>query len=808
MTSTTRKDMADWRIKAVENAADGILLTDGASILDCNPSALGLFQCQGRSELVGQLLHELIPDLRAMGKPSDQTAWTLAAGTYNVPVLRRDGARFAAAVTIYSLQGGSSPRFAVRIRETPAPRSSAANESSLDRSYLQALFEYSPEAIVVLDRKGRILSANRRFYSMFGYAAEESLGCDIDRLIVPVSLRKEAGDLNKTALVGMGAEYQTIRHRKDGMTLPVSILAAPILHDGKAIAYYGIYRDLSALRDAEWQLEQTQTRLDAVINQAPIALFTLDTNAVFTFFAGKSMQGAGLTAQELIGRSAYDLFKEIPDLPAAIGQALKGESVAIVVTFRELTYEIQCSPLHDAQGGSIGVLGVARDITEIHLARKQLEFMAHHDILTGLPNRALFNDRVQEALVRAKRHRAKAALLFFDLDRFKQVNDTLGHQTGDRLLQWVAQKARTAVRDMDTLSRFGGDEFAVLVEDIDTTLGAAVVAQRLLDVLGEPFKDDGHSIMTGASLGISLYPDDGLDVETLLKHADIAMYRAKDCGRGRYEFFSKDMSEIATTIFTKTTWMRHALEHEEFVLHYQPVVSLKDGSLTGVEALIRLRQPDGTLMPPLEFIALAEETGLIFPIGRWVVQEACRQWKAWQTEGGQNLRMAINLSAREFHDQAFVRTIGDTLEAHEVPAERFMVEITESMMFPDAIEARAMLGELRDMKIAVAIDDFGTGYSSLAYLKDFPADYVKIDQSFMAGLPGDEKTCGIVRTIVAMAKNLGLGVIAEGIETAAQHCYLQALECDEAQGFLFGVPAEASIFSQRLEKGTYVIRSL
>lgn len=808
MTSTTRKDTADWRIKAIENATDGILLTDGVSILDCNSSALGLFQCQGRSELVGRLLHDLIPDRSTMGKPSDQAAWIFAVDTHDVPLLRRDGAHFAATVTSYPLKGGSSPRFAVRIHETPAQRSDVVNESSLDRSYLQALFEYSPEAIVVLDRKGRILSANRRFYSMFGYAAEESLGGDIDRLIVPASLMEEAENLNKTALNGMGNEYQTTRHRKDGMTLPVSILAAPILHDGKVIAYYSIYRDLSALRDAEWQLEQTRTRLDAVISQAPIALFTLDMNAVFTFFSGKPMKGVGLTAQELIGRSAYDLFKGIPDIPAAIGQALKGESVAIVATFRELAYEFQCSPLHDAQGGSAGVLGVARDITEMHLARKQLEFMAHHDILTGLPNRALFNDRVQEALVRAKRHEVKAALLFFDLDRFKQVNDTLGHQTGDRLIQWVAQKARTAVRDMDTLSRFGGDEFAVLVEDIDTTLGAAVVAQRLLDVLGEPFEDDGHSITTGASLGISLYPDDGLDAETLLKQADIAMYRAKDCGRGRYEFFSKDMSEIATTIFTKTTWMRHALEHEEFVLHYQPVVSLKDGSLTGVEALIRLRQPDGTLMPPLEFIALAEETGLIFPIGRWVVQEACRQWKAWQAEGTQNLRMAINLSAREFHDRAFVRTIGDALEAHEVPAERFMVEITESMMFPDAIKARAMLGELHDMKIAVAIDDFGTGYSSLAYLKDFPADYIKVDQSFVAELPGDEKTCGIVRTIVAMAGNLGLGVIAEGIETEAQHRYLQALECDEAQGFLFGVPVEASILSQRLGEGAYTLRSL
>ncbi|EQD69785.1 response regulator receiver modulated diguanylate cyclase/phosphodiesterase with PAS/PAC sensor(s) [mine drainage metagenome] len=672
--------------------------------------------------------------------------------------------------------------------------------SSLDQSYLHALFEHSPEAIVVLDREGKILSANPRFQKMFGYATEEILGSDIDHLVVPERLRHEAKNLNLSALVGMETEHQTTRRRKDGTTLPVSILAAPILHEGNLVAFYSIYRDLSALRDAEWRLAQTQTRLDAILSQAPIVLFTLDTDAVFTFCAGKAMESAGLTVQESIGQSAYDLFKGIPEMPAAIGQTLKGERVSIMVTFRGLTYEVQFSPILDADGAVDGVLGLAHDVTEMQLARKQLEFMAHHDILTGLPNRALFHDRVQEALHRAKRRNTKVALLFLDLDRFKQVNDTLGHQTGDRLLKWVAHTARGAVRDMDTVARFGGDEFAVLVEDIDTTLGAAAVAQRLLDGLNQPYEDAGHPITTGASLGISLYPDDGLDAETLLKQADIAMYRAKNGGRGYYEFFSKDMSEAATAIFTKTAWMRHALEHDGFVLHYQPTINLQDGCMTGVEALIRLRQPDGILMPPLEFIALAEETGLIIPIGRWVVHEACRQWKAWQAEHGLNLRMAINLSAREFHDDAFVRTIGDTLEAHAVPTERFMVEITESMMFPDLLKAHAMLGELRDMKIAVAIDDFGTGYSSLAHLKDFPANYIKIDQSFVAGVPADERTCGIVRTIVAMAKNLNLGVIAEGVETEAQRSYLQALDCDEAQGFLFGAPTEAQILSRRLDK--------
>ena len=790
-------ETADWHRLAIEHASDAWLLTDGAVILDCNPrahQALGL----DRATLVGRTLREVAPGARALMREIKVRRNGDTDTEWPVNLIGAEGTSIRAHVAVRALGATGAPLYALRVREMAAADTPEAAASSMEQSYLRALFEYAPEAIVVLDRAGRILAANPRFLTLFGYAQTEALGADIDTLIVPESLRAEALGLNRTALTGMDAEHQTLRRRKDGSVLPVSILAAPIVHDGHVVAFYSIYRDLSLLQDIAARLEQTQARLDVVVSQAPIALFILDESATFTFIAGKALETAGLSSTQLLGHCAYDLFKAYPDILAAVGQALRGERATTLTPFRDLTYEIQYSPVLDASGRGVGIFGLVRDVTETQLARQQLEFMAHHDLLTRLPNRALFNDRLQEALHRAKRRGTQVALLFFDLDGFKQVNDTLGHQTGDRLLQWVAQRARSAIRDMDTVARMGGDEFAVLVEDIDTPIGAAAVAQRLLESLGQPYVDGERQIPTSASIGISLYPNDGLDPDTLFKAADLAMYRAKAGGRNRFEFFASDLGTTATAIFTKTTWIRQALEHDGFVLHYQPTVRLQDGCITGVEALIRLRQPDGTLMPPLEFIALAEETGLIVPIGRWVAHEACRQWKAWHAAGILDLRMAINLSAREFHDVTCVRAIGEALKAHGMPGDQFMVEITESMMFPDPARARTLLEELRDMHIAVAIDDFGTGYSSLSHLRNVPADFIKIDQSFVAGIPADEKTCGIVRTIMAMARGLGLQVIAEGVETDAQQRYLRELECDEVQGFLLGRPLPAPEFAQWL----------
>ncbi len=790
-----------WRTLFADATDDALLLTDGNVVLDCNRSALAMFRCKDRTEHLDCTLEDLTPDRHSpLTACDDDTAGTVT-GTHTDSFVRRDGERFTAIVSFSTVSVDGECAYVLCLRDVTLRLAQWKPEGELEQSYFATLFEHSPEAIAIVDRDGRVLQINGRFLDMFGYERGETIGRDIDELIVPESMRAEARNLTRTARAGMDAEYQSLRRRKDGTVFPVSILSAPVSYKGIQLALYVIYRDISHLKETERQLLQTQHQLDAVIRQAPIAIFTLDEQACVTFCAGKAMEHGGPTGSEFLGQTAFDLFPNQPEVHSALGQALAGQTAVVVTEFRGASYEMQCTPVKDAEGSVRSVIGVMHDVTNTILARKQLEFMAHHDILTGLPNRTLFQERVRDAIRRAKRSGKLLAVLFIDLDRFKVINDTLGHQTGDLVIQHAAVQCAAALREVDTIARLGGDEFAVLLEEIEDKNDARLVAQRLLTALAAPYFEDDRDLTVQASIGISLYPQDGLDVDALVKNADTAMYKAKESGRGRAEFYSPNLQGSASGTYAKTALLRQALEQDGFVLHYQPSVRLADMSVVGVEALVRLRLPDGHLMPPLEFISLAEDTGLIVPIGQWVLQEACRQAKALMTDRDLKLRMAVNLSARQFHDPKFLCVIGDTLERLDIPSELFMVEITESMMFPDPHVAQRALSELRAMHIAVSIDDFGTGFSSLRYLKDFSVDFVKIDRSFIAGTPNDKKSCGITRTIQSLARNLEMGVIAEGVETAGQLHFLREINCDEAQGFFLGRPVDSETLIAQFKKG-------
>lgn len=789
----------DWRIRYTDATDDALILSDGAVVLDCNRRAIELFRYENAAELLGQALTALTPDGHSILEACDEDTAGAVTGTHSEGLVRRDGERFTAIVSVSVLGGGGARRYVLCLRDITARLAVQEPGGELDQAYLRTLFEHSPEAIAIVDRHGTVLEVNSRFLRMFGYTLGEVLGKDIDKLIVPEPLRAEAADLTQAALAGMDSEHQTQRRRKDGTVFAASILAAPIFYKGSLVALYVIYRDISRLKEVEQKLQQTTQELNAVISQAPIAIFTLDRDARFTFCAGRAMQQAGLKQAELVGKSAFDLFPELPEVLSAVSRALGGQSSVAIAEFRGASYELQFTPIKGGEGSVQSLIGVARDITDTLLARKQLEFMAHHDILTGLPNRTLFHERVREALRRAQRHRRLLAVLFIDLDRFKTINDTLGHLMGDRVIQHIAVQCTSVLREVDTVARLGGDEFAVLVEEVEGREAVAQVAERLLAAIGKPYVEDECDLTVMGSIGISLYPQDGLDVDTLLKHADAAMYRAKEEGRGRFAFYETNMQASASSEYFKTTLLRKALDRGDFVLHYQPSVRVADLAVVGVEALVRLRQPDGRLMPPLEFIALAEETGLIIPIGRWVLEEACRQLKSWLAEHGLRIRTAINLSARQFHHSEFLRAIADNLAKLNLPPELFMVEITESTLFPDPHIAQVTLAELRAMKIAVSLDDFGTGFSSLGYLKEFPVDYVKVDRSFIAGTPNDSKSCGITRTILSLARNLEMGMIAEGVETLGQFQFLRRIGCDEVQGYLFGHPVEATALLSRFK---------
>ncbi|MBC7996175.1 MAG: EAL domain-containing protein [Rhizobacter sp.] len=441
--------------------------------------------------------------------------------------------------------------------------------------------------------------------------------------------------------------------------------------------------------------------------------------------------------------------------------------------------------------------GLEMEIAERRIADQRVTHMAHHDVLTGLPNRTLLTDRVDQAIARAHRSGKKVAVLFLDLDRFKNVNDSLGHSVGDQLLQAVAKRLTACLREEDTAARLGGDEFIVSLPDVADSAEAAYVAARILAELAKPFSVLGHQLPAEASIGIALCPDDGDSAHTLMRNADTAMYHAKESGRANYQFFSAHMNERVSRRLTTETNLRRALEHGEFTLHYQPLIELASGRIDGAEALVRWPQPDQRLVAPGEFIPVAEETGLIVPLGEWVLREACRQAQAWQAlQPG--LRIAVNLSARQFRQKNLVSMIEQALGDTGLAPHLLELELTEGMLMHHADETVRTLSQLDEMGVRLAIDDFGTGYSSLSYLKRFPIHTLKIDRSFMQDLSSGSDDAAIVTAIIALARSLNLQVTAEGVETDAQVVALRKLSCDLAQGFHFARPMPAAEFAQRL----------
>ncbi len=441
--------------------------------------------------------------------------------------------------------------------------------------------------------------------------------------------------------------------------------------------------------------------------------------------------------------------------------------------------------------------GLEAEIEERRRADERIVHMAHHDALTGLPNRALLADRVRQAIARANRSGGKLALLFLDLDRFKNINDSLGHAVGDQLLTAVAARLTASRREVDTVARLGGDEFIISLPDIGGASDAASVAQRILADLAGPFAIAGHDLHADASIGIAIYPGDGDTAETLVRNADTAMYHAKESGRANYQFFGAQMTERVRRRLSTETNLRGALERGEFMLHYQPLVDLAAARIVGAEALVRWPQPDNRLVSPSEFIPVAEDTGLIVALGEWVLREACARAHGWQSLHP-GLRIAVNLSARQFRQRDLADMIERVLNETRLAPDLLELELTEGMLMQHAQETVNILGRLDEIGVGLAIDDFGTGYSSLSYLKRFPIHALKIDRSFVRDIGTDPNDAAIVTAIVAMARSLDLGVTAEGVETHEQAAFLRSLACANAQGYYFGRPMPAAEFSARL----------
>jgi diguanylate cyclase (GGDEF)-like protein/PAS domain S-box-containing protein len=537
-------------------------------------------------------------------------------------------------------------------------------------------------------------------------------------------------------------------------------------------------------------------------------------NISFLNLVAETMTGWSL--REALGRPTVEVLvildaatrAHVPDpMERAVRRdetsSIPSNSILVRRDGSEVPIEDSVAPIHDSYGKSTGAVIVFHDVSAARAMAAEAAHLAAHDFLTGLPNRMLLNDRIDQAIAAAPRNRKSVAVLFIDLDGFKHINDSLGHSIGDKLLQSIARRLVRCVRGSDTVSRQGGDEFVVLLSEVDQPRDVTVMVKRILRTIAEPHSISPHDLHITASIGVSDYPGDGVDAETLIKNADTAMYQAKDDGRQGFRFFKPIMNVRAVERQSIEEGLRRALERDEFVLHYQPKVDLRTGQISGAEALIRWIHPGRGFIPPLQFVPVAEECGLIVPIGNWVLREACRQARAWLDAGLPLKGMAVNVSAVEFHGEKLLDRIFGVLADTGLDPKYLELELTESVLMKNAESAAFTLKRLRDKGVRLAIDDFGTGYSSLSYLRKFPIDSLKIDQSFVRHITTSPDETSLVTAVISMGRSLNLRVIAEGVQTREELIFLQERHCDEAQGYYFSEPVVPAQFVRLFEDDAF-----
>ncbi|MCC2972363.1 EAL domain-containing protein [Massilia sp. IC2-476] len=568
-----------------------------------------------------------------------------------------------------------------------------------------------------------------------------------------------------------------------------------------------LVEDMAARERAERALQQSEQRFRQLVSMSSDWYWEQDRELRFTMVTGGFTEKAGVAIETVLGKTRWEYVPALLDSEA--GRAHIAQ-VKAHEPFANLEYQVvdehgdtrwfcvNGQPVFDDSGALIGYRGTGSDITERKLTEQRVHHVAQHDVLTGLPNRSLLQDRLSQAIAYANRSGRPMWVMLIDLDRFKFVNDSMGHKAGDVLLMTVAARLTGSLRDTDTVARLSGDEFVVILSEHHDEPLAPEIVQRVMDSVAQPVMLGTKEFFVTCSIGVAVYPSEGTPAESLIEHADIAMYSAKKMGRNNFQFYTPAMNEESMERVRIESALRNALDRNEFVLHYQPQVDLKSGQIVGMEALIRWRHPELGMVPPGRFIAIAEETGLIVQIGAWVLRTACAQNKAWQDAGLGRLRVAVNLSARQFGAADLIAGLEAVLQDTMLDPECLEIELTESLFMSDVTPAVELLHRMKSLGVNLSIDDFGTGYSSLSYLSRFPIDVLKIDRSFVADITHDANDAAIVTSIIALAHNLKLAVIAEGVETAEQLDYLRSHGCDEMQGYFFSKPLAAEEFEQLL----------
>ncbi|BCJ87628.1 EAL domain-containing protein [Effusibacillus dendaii] len=664
----------------------------------------------------------------------------------------------------------------------------------------QAVLDNIRDGYYEVDLAGKFTELNQSLCEIFGYSREDLLNMNNRDYTDEKTSAEIYETFNRVFRTGEPVtSYEFKMNSKEGKERFIDISISLICNaKGEPTGFRGICRDITERKEAERRLEESEQRYRSIVEYNTDMIFSVSIDGKVLTMSPAVEKFLGYQMEELIGQDviSYVCPEEWPSLRVRMDNVRKGQPQEYEVTVlhkngKRLIAQITSFPI-TADNKVTGIYGIAKDVTERNRAIELINHMAYHDALTDLPNRRYFQERLLTALHDAKIRQHKVGLIFLDLDHFKNINDMLGHAVGDLLLQTVADRLRQCIQNDEVVGRMGGDEFTVLMPSISDSEELVAMVDRIFDAFRYPINMEGSEFLITTSIGAAIYPDDGEDMETLMKNADSAMYTAKEQGKSTYQLY---MPNTDTGVFQRLTLeseLQRALEREEFVVYYQPQIDVSHNSTVGLEALVRWKHPKRGLLTPAEFIPLAEETGMIIQIGEWVLRKVCRQSRIWQDAGLPPLRVAVNISTRQFQQRNFVDLIEQVLQETGLEAKYLELELIENISMKNTGSVTETLKKLKSIGLHISIDDFGTGYSSLSYLKQFPVDSLKIDQSFIREITNDPDDAAIVQAIIALAHNLKLKVIAEGVETVEQLRFLEANQCDVAQGHLLGKPMSAS----------------
>ncbi len=793
-----------------ESSPDPTWIIDGHQFVSCNAAAVSILGYDSKEALSNTHPSRLSPQFQPDGEASFSKAERMMRlaeerGLHRFEWIhtRLDGSNFPAEVTL-SRMTMKGRQVIYCVWRDVSERKAAEAQVAENQQLLHAIVDNAPALVFVFDAAGKLILCNQQFEKAVGHARAELLGKDRGSFL-PTDIAREhlENDLQVLA-AGKSISFEENNLESDGPHVYLTVKSPLYSTSGSAWAVVGVSTDITQRKRSE-----SESRLAAtVFDNTADGIIITDAHATILSVNRAFNQITGYSADEAVGAKPNILksthqdesFYEAMWATLLAGGVWQGEIWNRRKNGELYPEWLTISPVHGSNGEISNFVSVFSDISTIKRSQAELEHLAHFDPLTDLPNRILFHDRATRAFEQARRYQHRVAVLLLDLDGFKTINDSLGHPVGDRLLQMVAERLRGCVRVEDTVSRLGGDEFALVLPNLEHGEDAIEVARKILLSAQEPFTVEDHAALVTTSIGIAIFPDDGDNANDLIRNADAAMYEAKTAGRNTYRFYQLEMTRLAQQRLANERGLRRAIENREFEIWYQPQVCLNSGDYLGAEALLRWRDPQRGLVSPLDFIPLAEASGMILPIGEMVVRQVCQDIRAWIDVGLDPGRVAINVAGPQLYRGDYVGTLRQHMAQYRIAHGALEIEVTETFMMENPTEIHKILDAIQELGVTTAIDDFGTGYSSLAYLKALPINTLKIDRAFVRDLPGNTRDVAIVRAVLALGHSLGFGVIAEGIESQAQHDFLQAEGCKKGQGFWFAKPMPAADFTAWLQQ--------